>query len=587
VAAAYAVVAWVLLQLFNNVAPILELPPWVARVVLLLLVIGLPVVLFFVWMRGLASADSAAARTKTSAVDWVLAGGLVAVLAAVSYQQLALAPGARTAQQASVANDPTGTGGISVAVLPFVNLSDDRAQEFFSDGMTEEITSALAKIPNLQVVARTSAFEFKGQNRNIQAIGQALHATHVIEGSVRKEGDRVRITAQLIRADNGTHLWTESYNRQLTGVFATQEDIAQAIAIALKVPLGLPQGDTLVRNRATNLESYDDYLRARGLYRARNITEAIKLLEPALSRDPNFAPAWALLARAYNLLPNYSTVLRIDPVEQARRSIQSSQAKAEMAAREAIRLDARGVDGYSALADMRTLRGNWQEAEDLYRQALSIDPTDPDTLARYIVFLIDVGRLKESLVVAQRLHILEPFVPIYTQNVGIAMQLNGQHEASIAVLESIPPETSPQRVAALARAYATDGRYAQAADAILAVTGNRVTRRSAEEAARLMRTAPAQTSSPETLPVLEGELGAVYPFVGALDRVMEFPERAAEINFMGQVAISPLWFPAHAPLRKTERFKTLVRKMGLVDHWRERGWPDLCRPTTGDDFACD
>ena len=135
--------------------------------------------------------------------------------------------------------------------------------------MTEEITSALAKVPDLRVVARTSAFQFKAQNRDIQSIGQQLHATHFIEGSVRKAGDRVRITAQLIKADDGTHIWAENYDRELTDIFAIQEDIARAITTSLRMPLGLKPGENLVNNRSIDTDSYQDYLRARALVRVR------------------------------------------------------------------------------------------------------------------------------------------------------------------------------------------------------------------------------------------------------------------------------------------------------------------------------
>ena len=222
--AAYAVVAWVLLQLVNNVAPILDLPPWVARAFLLLIFIGFPVALFFAWMRELAPADGAAPRAAATKMDFVLAGALVVVIALVSYQQLAPSPGARTAQQQAAAGAPASSqppaGGISIAVLPFVNLSGDAGQEFFSDGMTEEITSALAKIPDLQVVGRTSAFEFKGQNQGFARHRSGARRDAPYRRLGAQGGDRVRITAQLIRADNGVHLWTESYDRQLTDIFA-------------------------------------------------------------------------------------------------------------------------------------------------------------------------------------------------------------------------------------------------------------------------------------------------------------------------------------------------------------------------------
>ena len=148
-------------------------------------------------------------------------------------------------------------------------MSGDAAQEFFSDGMSEEITSALAKIPDLRVVGRESAFQFKGEKKDLRAIGQSLNATHLIEGSVRKVGDRVRITAQLVQADNGLNVWTDSYDREMTDVFAIQEDIATAIAGALRMPLGLKQGERLVSNRSIDPESYQQYLRAKAMVRAR------------------------------------------------------------------------------------------------------------------------------------------------------------------------------------------------------------------------------------------------------------------------------------------------------------------------------
>jgi TolB-like protein len=274
VAAAYAVVAWVLLQLVNNLAPGLNLPNWALTFVIVLLAVGFPISLVFAWILELKTpADGATARAATGKLDWFLAAALVVVIALVSYQQLAPTTGARTSQQAGVATGAPNPTAISIAVLPLANLSGDTAQEFFSDGMTDEITSALAKVRDLRVVGRSSAFQFKGQNKDLRAIGHALSARYLIDGSVRKAGDRVRISAQLVEADNGVQLWSENYDRQLTDIFATQEDIAQAIAGALRVPLGLKLGVSLVPSRTANLESYQDYLRARALVRARGQRE--------------------------------------------------------------------------------------------------------------------------------------------------------------------------------------------------------------------------------------------------------------------------------------------------------------------------
>ena len=199
VGAGYAVLAWLLLQIVNNIAPVLDLPPWVARAFLLLLVIGFPVALFFAWMRELAPADSATTGAATGKVDWALIGALVVVIGLMSYQQLAFPRSAGTAQQQAPTTTapiaPAQLAGISIAVLPFANLSGDAAQEFFSDGMTEEITGALAKVQSLRMVGRSSAFQFKGQSRDLRAIGQALGARYLIDDSVRKEGNRVRISA--------------------------------------------------------------------------------------------------------------------------------------------------------------------------------------------------------------------------------------------------------------------------------------------------------------------------------------------------------------------------------------------------------
>jgi len=352
------------------VAPVLDLPVWFARAFLLALVIGFPIVLLFVWMRDLAPADGAQAQAKVNRIDWILAGGLAAVIALLLYQQLA--PNGTTTVQ-----ERTGTGstaqvpvaaGISIAVLPFANLSGDANQEFFSDGMTEEITAALARVPNMRVVGRTSAFQFKGKNKDLRAIGQALSATHLIEGSVRREGDQLRITAQLIKADDGTNVWTESYNRQLTGVFAVQEEIAQAIAASLRVPLGL-QSASLVPNQTKNLDSYQQYLRARTLIRTRGqgpMMDAATLLERVTARDPDYAPAWAIIALAYVLTPG-DFLSDSGDVELLRRGAAVALPKAEAAARRAIQLDPNLATGYMALGRVEVARAHWSAADFKFR----------------------------------------------------------------------------------------------------------------------------------------------------------------------------------------------------------------------------
>jgi len=592
VAATYAVVAWVLLQVVNNVAPALRIPDWGISLVLLLLVVGFPVALLFAWIHQLAPDDGALANVTTGKLDWALIAALVIVIGIFGYQQFASLAGAPIATQQQAGVDAarkaaaSPAGAVSIAVLPFTNLSDDREQEFFSDGMTEEITSALAKIPDLRVVGRTSAFQFKGQNQDLRAIGQALSATHLLEGSVRKEGNRLRITAQLIVADNGVHVWTESYNRELTGVFAVQEEIAGSIAGALRVPLGLRQGETLVSNRTSDVESYQQFLRAKALVRARGIkplTDAAVLLEQVVVRDSDYAPAWALLAQAYGLTPNYHPAWESGSVDELRRIADASSQKAEAAARRAIQLDANLADGYFSLARLQAQHGKFLLAEDLYSKALMLDPGNPDALHLYSFMYARVGRFKEALVMRQRLQALEPFVPVFNRNTALVVWVNGQTDAAIAMLNDLPRD-APDRALFLARIYAAAGRYGEAADVLREIPPGTYTPETVDAAVRLLRGAPATASSAQDLPRLEG-LHFVYLHVGASGRALDFYEGNVEGGY--GLPATELWHASYAPVRKTERFKSFARKAGFVDYWRERGWPDLCRPVGTDDFVCD
>jgi len=522
-----------------------------------------------------APRQAAPQHVKARKLNWILAGTLAAVLVIFLFYQFAPPAGTTTTQQEPA--KPAGT--ISIAVLPFANMSGDATQEFFSDGITEEITSALAKVPSLRVVARTSAFQFKGQNQDVRMVAQSLGASHLLEGSVRKDGDRVRIAAQLIDADSGTHLWSENYDREFTDIFAIQEDIAQAIARALRVPLGLKPGETLISSRIADPYIYEQYLRGRAQRgdSSRTFPATLDTLEALVARAPAFAPGWATLAGAYRGAAAVAT--RSGDFKMAALLTD----KEEAAARKAIELDVSHVGGYSELAAVQSRRGKWAEAEDLYKQALSLDSNDSALLNTYSQTLAAIGRLKEALRVRERLRALDPLMPGYNQITARIMLANGQIDASILILEP-DLSTGVQRNVNLAQAYAIKGRFADAADTLLRIT-TEIDRRSVEDAAQLLRSAPGKTDQPAKLPALDGELGFVYAFAGAPERMLEYPEQAAkEGNLM---TVQTVWRPSAAPLRKTERFKALVRNAGLVEYWRARGWPDLCRPLGANDFVCD
>jgi TolB-like protein/Flp pilus assembly protein TadD len=500
----------------------------------------------------------------------ILAGAVTAAVALLSFGGYALLiprQGAEIERRAAASE----AHPVSIAVLPFVNLSGDPGQDFFSDGMTEETTAALTKIPGLQVVARTSAFQFKGKSVDVKALGKQLNASYIIEGSVRRAGDRLRVTAQLVEASGGTHLWAESYDRELADIFAIQEDIARAIATSLLVPLGLNPGENLV-DRSLDPKSYEQYLRAKQLVRARTAgaAEAIKILEPLLARNPGFAPGWAQLAQAYGAV----VVSRSNASpEEANRISTEYGLKRVAAASRAIELDPNSAEGYWAQAQAQT---QVQTIDELLSKALALDPNSPDVLNAYGQMLFRVGRLKEALSTFQRVQALEPFVPIYTGNLGEALWLNGQNDAALSLLLSGP--RGPARAADVAIIYASMGRFGDAADTVLELPARNFPPELVADAARLLRTAPANSTEPQSLPRL-ASLGWIYLYVGAPMRALEFYEERDR-------NIAQLWHRSYAPVRKTERFKALVRKAGLVDYWRAKGWPEFCRPV-GNDFACD
>ena len=583
---AYFAAALALAHAQELIAHAYEWPEIVGQILIGLLVLGFLVALVLAWYHGHKGLTSfSAAEMSILAALLIVGAGMLYVF--VRPAEHALTASAETTAQHSPA---TRSGQVSVAVLPFVNLSSDKEQEFFSDGMTEEITSALAKVQGLNVVARTSAFQFKNTNKDMRSIGQALGASHLIEGSVRKEGNEVRITAQLIKTDDGTHLWTESYDRELKGVFALQEEIATAIAGALRVPLGLKEGQSLIASRTDDTESYQIYLRARALVRERGplepggpLTQAANLLRGVVARDPDYAPAWAMLAQAYSLTPNFSGALFRGSTDELRRIASDTLQKAEAAAQQAKRLDPNNGDVYLALGQVWRHRGKWFEAEDAFKQALSIDPGNPDALQQYSTMLAVLGRLKEALPLRRRLQAQEPFVPQFNRNTAQILWENGRNDEAIAILKQLPP--SHFSLIVLAEVYSSMGRYNDAAVLLQGIPSGIFPPGMVEQAVRLLRAAPGRAASPPTT-LSKGRLSFVYLYSGAPDRSLDFFQGLNDAGALGTTYPSVLWAPAFAPVRNSERFKTLVRRAGQVDYWRARGWPEFCHPTTGDDFVC-
>lgn len=481
---------------------------------------------------------------------------------------------------------PAAEGAVSVAVIPFANLSSDAEQEFFSDGVTDEIGTALVRIAGLRVIARQSAYRFKGSKEDARAIGQALGATHLITGSVRKAGEHVRINAELVRADDGLRLWAQNYDRNLTDMFHIQEDIAQAIAVSLSRPLGIAPGENPLSNRTKDGESYEASLRAKALIRSRRvnqINDAIALLEKTVARNPDYAPAWALLGDAYRYVPRFDPMRLIGATEDAHITAEESLAKAEMAAKRAIMLDPDDAEGYLALASIAGARWNHALAVELQKKALALDPEHPDGLNGYGIRLAELGYLKRAVATKEHLQAIEPYVPAFRSTFSMILWASGQTQAAISINRG-PPEGSDVMAALF---YASDGRFKEAADTLqYASLEDPVYEPLRDAAVRLLRAKQDGAPVPKDLPFF-GRAGWLYLYTDTPERVLEYHEGNLKLGVHGSIEVVELWGPAFAPIRKTERFKKFVSDAGFVDFWRASGWPDLCRPVGTEDFACD
>ncbi|MGH7512336.1 MAG: protein kinase domain-containing protein [Gemmatimonadales bacterium] len=326
---------------------------------------------------------------------------------------------------------PGAPPAASAAVLPFVDLSPQRDQEYFSDGLTEELITSLSQVPGLRVPARTSSFQFKGRNPDVHEVGRKLDVGAVLEGSVRKSGNRLRVSAQLINVADGYQLWSESYDRDLADVFAVQEDVARSIVAALRVRLAPARDSALATHPTTDLAAYDLYLKGRFAWNQRtgpSLQQAVRDLEGAVARDSTFGRAWAALADAYLLVVPYAGG---SPAETWR--------QAQDAADRALALDRRSAEAYTSLAYGNTIYGwNWSAAEENFRRALAADPNYATGHHWYADFLAGRGRLAEAQAEISRAHQLDPLaLQIGTEWGWISYLMHRSDEAASRIRQTL------------------------------------------------------------------------------------------------------------------------------------------------------
>lgn len=312
----------------------------------------------------------------------------------------------------------------ALAVLPFVNMSPDAENEYFSDGMTEELINALSKLPELRVSARTSSFAFKGKDLDIRDIGERLGVTYVVEGSVRKAGERLRITAQLVDVTGGYHLWSETYDRELRDVFAIQDEISRAIAAALKIRLmGIPEL-SLGHQGTEDVDAYTLYLKGRYWLNKRKrdaYRKAIGYFEQAIALDPGYALAYSGVADLYLLLERYTVAAPNEVLPKAR-----------VAAQRAVELDSTLAAAHNSLAYVRMLGDwNWAEAAAGFRRAIECDSGYAPAHQWYGWHLMQMGLLEEGLAELRHALMLEPLSLIVTTNVGTVLYMMRRYDEAI------------------------------------------------------------------------------------------------------------------------------------------------------------
>ncbi len=477
----------------------------------------------------------------------------------------------------------------SIAVLPFVNLSNDPEQEYFSDGLSEELLNKLAQVSDLQVAARTSSFSFKGRNEDMRAIAETLGVKFLLEGSVRSSGDQLRITAQLIQADNGFHLWSETYDRQLADIFAIQDEISLAVSTALQVTLGT--GTFALPGNTRNVEAYQHFLKALAYLNGGGSSDEVLFLQnavdesvQAVSLAPDFARAWSLLYAIYggqiiNASQERVPELRRRQQEAYDTALALAPGMPELRLAAALQLTVPAERERALLDILQTKTSS---------QALATE--------QYAVFLADVGRLREALPHAEQAVRLNPARVMGYYLYGSLLLVQGRQEEAKRVLQRGEAVLNGGQggflpVLGWKLAYAENGRQGWGERLLSEIdsdSNNATDQWNRRYAGWLLAQDPQQAleelrsyaMDPALPTVIRASFAGIAAMLGDLNLAEEY---------LNRFGILDPWDSRHSALRKREGFKTWVRNNGLLEYWRVSGnWSDFCRPLpdTEDDFEC-
>jgi adenylate cyclase len=531
VAVVYAAVAFVVWQAAEIAVPGLNLPNWVLTLVIVLTLLGFPIAVVLAWAFDITPAGIE--RTQ--------------------------------GEGAAEAVERPSPPRLSVAVLPFENLSADPENEYFSDGISEELLNTLARVPGLRVAARTSSFAFKGKGTSICEIGGALNVANVVEGSVRRVGDRVRITAQLIGVADGYHLWSEGFDRELGDILMVQREIAESIGETLEAGLTRGWEKVLPARRRVDAAAFDHYLRGRFCLQRmtrEDIDRALEHFQEAVSIDPDFAPSHAGVAWAYLFLAD----AYMPPLEAAPRAAE--------AAERAIELDPTLAEGHTTLGFVRSFyQWRWEEGRREIEQALEVNPNHAEAHFSYALYQAAMDDRIGALASMKRAFELDPLSAMFSFHLEWAYLWTGQPDAAIRQHETTE-ELAPGMVyqdSLLGTALSEQGRYEEAIEAFetaertlgrpshgKGVTLARMGR--TDEALQLARNLEEAFEDTYVVPEFIAE---VYGACGEKDRAFFWLERGLEAHSSGAPAVRLL--KGLEVLQDDPQFQDILRRLALVN----------------------
>lgn len=580
-------------------------PDWVMKTIMLVLALGLPVVVFFSWayevtpegIKRESEIDRSQSVTHVTGrkLDRAIVGVLIVALAYLAYDKFILDPerdaalikgiertATEQAPEASQAVAEPVAGKASIAVLPFADLSPAGDQEYFSDGIAEEILNVLVGVDGLHVTSRTSSFQFKNADLGIPDIARSLKVRHVVEGSVRKSGEAIRVTAQLIDADHDRHLWSETYDRPLTAenIFAIQDEIANSIVNALSNTLGVGELEVgEVEATTNNLTAYELFLQARPLFIARvNLDVADALLERALEQDPVYAEAWEMRAALQALKVNYG--YSEIPIGQAdRMGLEFAERALEIEPNSAMALAVIARTRGDSAENLRS-KEDLVEIVTLFDQALEINPRDGTVLNwRGLRFLL-VGDLEKALDDFATCMHYEPYYVPCTENHFLVLAEMGRDE------ESLDAYTAALNLSTTKAEYAHFPSLARLGEELLfkALTNDASVLRGWRRHDELWNAYrnPGQDY---------GELIESIRLHIELHGNLVNEDIKYLVNPLGHDWRIPsslmLWDASMKRYRKSQAFKSYIRESGVHEYWQKVGFPPQCRAIGQDNFECD